>query len=182
MPRKDRGICEGWDEKEDLATSSKLVLLIVLAEIVPTNTRLFFHTNPNELVFQADVDVICGGPPCQGISGYNRFRNVSSPLDDERNHQIVVFMDIVNFLKPKYVLMENVVDILRFDKGSLGRYALSRLVHMNYQARLGIIAAGCYGLPQFRLRVFLWGALPHEVSSLYLVHIFFKRLSHQGEC
>ncbi|KAL7183406.1 hypothetical protein ACSBR2_025750 [Camellia fascicularis] len=109
-----------------------------------------------------DVDVICGGPPCQGISGYNRFRNVGSPLDDERNRQIVVFMDIVNFLKPKFVLMENVIDILRFAKGTLGRYALSRLVHMNYQARLGIMAAGCYGLPQFRLRVFLWGAHSHE--------------------
>ncbi|KAF7809440.1 DNA (cytosine-5)-methyltransferase CMT2 isoform X2 [Senna tora] len=109
------------------------------------------------------TDVICGGPPCQGISGYNRFRNATSPLDDERNRQIVVFMDIVKFLKPKYVLMENVADILRFDKASLGRYALSRLVHMKYQAKLGTVAAGCYGLPQFRLRVFLWGAHPDEV-------------------
>uniref|UniRef100_A0A7N0UBW6 Cytosine-specific methyltransferase n=1 Tax=Kalanchoe fedtschenkoi TaxID=63787 RepID=A0A7N0UBW6_KALFE len=107
-----------------------------------------------------DVDVICGGPPCQGISGYNRHRNYESPMDDERNHQIVVFMDLVKFLKPKYVLMENVPDILRFAKGTLGRYALSRLVQMNYQARLGIMAAGCYGLAQFRLRVFLWGANP----------------------
>ncbi|XP_076955825.1 DNA (cytosine-5)-methyltransferase CMT2-like isoform X2 [Bidens hawaiensis] len=109
-----------------------------------------------------DVDVICGGPPCQGISGYNRFRNTDDPLNDERNQQIVVFFDIVKFLNPKYVLMENVADILRFDKASLGRYALSRLVHMNYQARLGIMAAGAYGLPQFRLRVFLWGAHPNE--------------------
>ncbi|XP_052176411.1 DNA (cytosine-5)-methyltransferase CMT2-like isoform X2 [Diospyros lotus] len=109
-----------------------------------------------------DVDVICAGPPCQGISGYNRFRNFGSPLDDKRNHQIVVFMDIINFLKPKYVLMENVIDILGFAKGTLGRYALSRLVRMNYQVRLGIMAAGCYGLPQFRLRVFLWGAHPLE--------------------
>ncbi|KAK2972840.1 hypothetical protein RJ640_028368 [Escallonia rubra] len=115
-----------------------------------------------------DVDVICGGPPCQGISGYNRFRNVDSPLEDERNHQIVVFMDIINFLRPKYVLMENVVDILRFAKGCLGRYALSRLVRMDYQARLGIMAAGCYGLPQFRLRVFLWGAHRQEASTLLL--------------
>ncbi|XP_020227440.1 DNA (cytosine-5)-methyltransferase CMT2 isoform X2 [Cajanus cajan] len=115
------------------------------------------------LPLPGEVDVICGGPPCQGISGYNRYRNSESPLDDERNRQIVIFMDMVKFLKPRYVLMENVVDILRFDQGSLGRYALSRLVHMNYQARLGIIAAGCYGLPQFRLRVFLWGAHPSEV-------------------
>lgn len=114
------------------------------------------------LPLPGDVDVICGGPPCQGISGYNRFRNVDAPLTDERNHQIVVFMDIVKFLKPRYVLMENVTDILRFDKGSLGRYALSRMVHMKYQARLGIMPAAGYGLPQFRLRVFLWGALSSE--------------------
>ncbi|KAK7844971.1 dna (cytosine-5)-methyltransferase cmt2 [Quercus suber] len=114
------------------------------------------------LPLPGDVDVICGGPPCQGISGYNRFRNIDSPLADDRNRQIVVFMDIVEFLKPKFVLMENVIDILRFDKASLGRYALSRLVRMNYQARLGTIAAGCFGLPQFRLRVFLWGAHPSE--------------------
>lgn len=114
------------------------------------------------LPLPGDVDVICGGPPCQGISGYNRFRNSDAPLDDERNQQIVVFMDTVQYLKPKYVLMENVVDILRFAKGTLGRYALSRLVEMRYQARLGIMAASCYGVPQFRMRVFLWGCHPDE--------------------
>lgn len=108
------------------------------------------------------VDVLCGGPPCQGISGYNRFRNFEAPLEDDRNQQIIVFMNIVEFLKPKYVLMENVADILMFAKGTLARYAISRLVAINYQARLGIMAAGCYGLPQFRLRVFLWGCLPYE--------------------
>ncbi|KAK9732478.1 hypothetical protein RND81_04G002600 [Saponaria officinalis] len=109
-----------------------------------------------------DVDVICGGPPCQGISGYNRFRNVDNPLDDERNRQIVVFMDIVEFLRPTYVLMENVCDILRLANAQLVKYAISRLVLLKYQASLGIMAAGCYGLPQFRLRVFLWGAHPNE--------------------
>ncbi len=76
---------------------------------------------------------------------------------------MVTFMDIVAYLKPKYVLMENVVDILKFADGYLGRYALSRLVAMKYQARLGMMVAGCYGLPQFRMRVFLWGALPTMV-------------------
>lgn len=109
--------------------------------------------------------MICGGPPCQGISGYNRHRNVDNPLDDDRNRQIVVFMDIVEFLKPTYILMENVVDILRLADGKLGKYAISRLVQLKYQSSLGIMAAGCYGLPQFRLRVFLWGAHPNEVSN-----------------
>ncbi|XP_052887478.1 DNA (cytosine-5)-methyltransferase CMT3-like, partial [Gossypium arboreum] len=122
------------------------------------------------LPLRGDVDVICGGPPCQEISGYNRHRNVDSSLDDEKNHQIVVFMDIVEYLKPKFVLMENVVDMLRLDKASLGRYTLSRLVLMKYQARLGIVAAGCYGLPQFQLRVFLFGAHSSEVTTLQFLH------------
>ncbi|KAM0881579.1 hypothetical protein ACQ4PT_032866 [Festuca glaucescens] len=113
------------------------------------------------------VDVICGGPPCQGVSGLNRFRESEAPLNDERNKQLVVFMDIVNYLRPKYVLMENVVDILKFADGFLGRYALSRLVAMSYQARLGMMVAGCYGLPQFRMRAFLWGALPSVVLPKY---------------
>ena len=79
---------------------------------------------------------------------------------------MVTFMDIVAYLKPKYVLMENVVDILKFADGYLGRYALSCLVAMNYQARLGMMVAGCYGLPQFRMRVFLWGALSSMVCSI----------------
>ncbi|GMH11523.1 hypothetical protein Nepgr_013364 [Nepenthes gracilis] len=108
------------------------------------------------------VDVICGGPPCQGISGFNRFRNKENPLEDPKNKQLKVFMDVVDYLKPSYVLMENVVDLLKFAGGFLGRYALGRLVDMNYQARLGMMAAGAYGLPQFRMRVFIWGALPTE--------------------
>ncbi|XP_057483315.1 DNA (cytosine-5)-methyltransferase CMT3 isoform X2 [Actinidia eriantha] len=119
------------------------------------------------LPLPGDVDVICGGPPCQGISGYNRFRNEENPLDDPKNKQLTVFMDIIDYLKPRFVLMENVVDIVRFAHGFLGRYALGRLVGMNYQARLGMMAAGAYGLPQFRMRVFIWGAHSSEKLPQY---------------
>ncbi|KAK2641446.1 hypothetical protein Ddye_023209 [Dipteronia dyeriana] len=119
------------------------------------------------LPLPGDVDVICGGPPCQGISGFNRFRNKSNPLADEKNKQLVVFMEIVEFLRPRFVLMENVVDLVKFAKGYLGRYALGRLIKMNYQTRMGMMAAGAYGLPQFRMRVFLWGAKPTEKLPQY---------------
>ncbi|KAJ4724096.1 Cytosine-specific methyltransferase [Melia azedarach] len=119
------------------------------------------------LPLPGDVDVICGGPPCQGVSGFNRFRNKDNPLADEKNKQLVVFMDIVEYLKPRFVLMENVVDIVKFAKGYLGRYALGRLIQMNYQVRMGMMAAGAYGLPQFRMRVFLWGAQPTEKLPQY---------------
>lgn len=108
--------------------------------------------------------MICGGPPCQGISGFNRFRDAKAPLNDVKNRQLVVFMDLVQFLKPRFVLMENVVDLVKFADGFLGRHAMGRLVGMNYQARMGIMAAGAYGLPQFRMRVFVWAAQPSEVN------------------
>ncbi|XP_074310562.1 DNA (cytosine-5)-methyltransferase CMT3-like [Silene latifolia] len=114
-----------------------------------------------------DVDVICGGPPCQGLSGFNRFRNRENPLEDPKNKQLLSYMDVVDFLRPKYVLMENVVDLLKFASGFCGRYALGKMVDMNYQARIGMMAAGAYGLPQFRMRVFLWGARPSEKLAQY---------------
>lgn len=51
-------------------------------------------------------------------------------------------MDIINYLKPKHVLMENVVDILKFAKGFCASYVVARLVNINYQTKLGIMAAG----------------------------------------
>ncbi|XP_060196738.1 DNA (cytosine-5)-methyltransferase CMT3-like [Lycium barbarum] len=119
------------------------------------------------LPLPGEVDAICGGPPCQGISGFNRFRDKQNPLQDPKNKQLEVFMGIVEFLKPRFVLMENVVDMVKFADGFLGRYALSRLVGMNYQARMGMMVAGAYGLPQFRMRVFTWGALSSEKLPQY---------------
>ncbi|EOX97070.1 Chromomethylase 1, putative [Theobroma cacao] len=121
----------------------------------------------NIVPLPGNVYFICGGPPCQGISGFNRFRNGNAPLDDIKNKQLVVYMDIIEHLKPRYVLMENVVDILKFAKGFLGRYAIGRLVSMNYQARMGMMTAGSYGVAQCRMRVFLWGAHPSEKLPQY---------------
>ncbi|KAF2286276.1 hypothetical protein GH714_013067 [Hevea brasiliensis] len=123
------------------------------------------------LPLPGDVDVICGGPPCQGISGFNRFRNRNNPLEDEKNKQLIVFMDVVKYLKPKFVLMENVVDILKFADGFLGRYAMGRLIEMNYQTRIGMLGWGIWPsskLPQYPLPthdVLVRGVVPVEFDS-----------------
>ncbi|KAH7840043.1 hypothetical protein Vadar_011878 [Vaccinium darrowii] len=147
---------DSWEPQDSLGTCKE-----AMKEFVINGCR------SKILPLPGGVDVICGGPPCQGISGFNRFRNSEDPLKDPKNEQLRVFMDIVKFLKPRFVLMENVVDLLRFAGGFLGRYALGRLVGLNYQARLGIVAAGAYGLPQFRMRVFMWGAHSSEKLPQY---------------
>ena len=48
---------------------------------------------------KGDVDVICGGPPCPSITGFNRFKNNENPLDDNKNKQLIVYMNLVQHLK-----------------------------------------------------------------------------------
>ena len=68
---------------------------------------------------------------------------------------------MVQHLKPRYVLMENVVELVKFAYDFLGCYALGRLIGMNYRVWMGMMAAGAYRLPQFPMCVFLWGGIAY---------------------
>jgi DNA (cytosine-5)-methyltransferase 1 len=121
---------------------------------------------------KGEVDLIAGGPPCQGFSGYNRYR---SP-DDERNSLVEVFLDYVEFLRPRYVLIENVPGMLSMEEGRVPKLILSTLEEFGYQTRLGILQAGYYGLPQSRWRVFIWAAVSGSVLPNFPepTHMFSK--------
>lgn len=101
-----------------------------------------------------DVDLIAGGPPCQGFSGFNRFR---SP-EDPRNSLMETYLGFVDYYKPKYVFLENVPGMLSLGGGSTPRLLLTTLEELGYNTCLGVLQAGYYGLPQNRWRVFIWGA------------------------
>lgn len=101
-----------------------------------------------------EVDMVAGGPPCQGFSGYNRHRSGS----DSRNSLVESFLDVVAHLKPRYVLMENVPGMLSLDKGRVPKLLLAALDSLGFSAHLGILQAGYYGLPQNRWRVFIFAA------------------------
>jgi len=60
---------------------------------------------------KGELDALIGGPPCQGFS-----KNVPAArrfLDDPRNQLMKVFLDFVERLNPKFVLIENVAEVLR---------------------------------------------------------------------
>ena len=117
---------------------------------------------------EGEVDLLVGGPPCQGFSGYNPRRR----KDDPRNNLVEVYLDIVSLLQPRGVLVENVPGMLAFEGGKTPRAILKALEDFGYTTKLGILQAGYYGLPQNRWRVFVMAVkrgrlLPELPKPLY---------------
>jgi|TARA_Y100000031_G_C8196705_1_gene374056 DNA (cytosine-5)-methyltransferase 1 len=128
-------------------------------EIIVDDANVLLHRFINgsrSLPKPGEVDLVVGGPPCQGFSGFNRNRR----LDDPRNSLIETFLGFITYLNPKYVLMENVPGLLSLGNGSALNAILSELKDLDFTTSLGILQAGHYGVPQNRWRVFIWGAKP----------------------
>jgi DNA (cytosine-5)-methyltransferase 1 len=100
---------------------------------------------------KGEVDILAGGPPCQGFCQINRHREISDP----RNSLVDLFYQYVEYLRPKVVLMENVTGILTLEGGLAVKSLLEALHELGYAAHLGILQAGSFGVPQNRWRVFV---------------------------
>jgi DNA (cytosine-5)-methyltransferase 1 len=107
------------------------------------------------------VDVIVGGPPCQGFSTANRWQKEE---DDPRNKLFFQYLRFVKILKPKIVMIENVRGLLTRDNG----YAINRintlLSEMGYITQSAVLDASEYGVPQNRKRAIIVGLLNHTTS------------------
>ena len=102
-----------------------------------------------------DIDLIVGGPPCQGFCGINRYRTSNDP----RNSLVEVFFSIIQSLKPKHFIMENVNGILSLDDGNSFNNLINSFQDIGYNVNYSVIQAGGFGVPQNRWRVFLFGSL-----------------------
>ena len=100
------------------------------------------------------VDVIIGGPPCQGFSNANRWHK---NYNDPRNLLFLKFIEFVKIIKPKMVLIENVSGILSKSKGSKIEKIKDILEKIKYKVNYKILNASDYGVPQIRRRVFIVG-------------------------
>ena len=106
------------------------------------------------------IDVIIGGPPCQGFSTIGR-RVSSNPdkrsLADSRNELVYAYAKIVSALRPKFVVMENVKGILTMKGGAYINAVLDELHRAGYAAEYKVINMADYGVPQIRERVIIIG-------------------------
>lgn len=93
------------------------------------------------------VDVVIGGPPCQGFSAAGK-----QWIDDPRNRLFVEFIRIISLVKPKYVVMENVPPILTLASGRFLREIVATYNKHGYEVKANILNARYYGVPQERRR------------------------------
>lgn len=95
-----------------------------------------------------ELDLIAGGPPCQGFSINAPIRS----LDDKRNHLFKDYLRIAEALSPKAILIENVPGIISLGKGTVVEQIYKELNRMGYSVSHRILFAGHYGVPQMRFR------------------------------
>jgi len=99
-----------------------------------------------------DVDVIIGGPPCQGFSISGK-----RIIDDPRNKLYKSFVRFVGYYKPKAFLMENVPNLLSLGRGRIKNEVIEDFSNLGYAVSYKILLASDYGVPQNRRRVFFIG-------------------------
>ena len=104
------------------------------------------------------LDVLIGGPPCQGFSltGTRKF-------DDERNKLYNAVFLGAQALKPKIVVIENVRGMATLYGGQAKAQVIDKFTSLGYNVTMRILDSAHYGVPQHRLRLFFVAAVP-EIS------------------
>ena len=127
----------------------------------------------------AALDVMIGGPPCQGFS-------INAPIrsqKDPRNHLFYHYARLVlEGLRPNFVVMENVPGLVSLDGGKTLESVLAAFGKAGYRVVFKILNAAHYGVPQERWRlVFLGTCLPGVEPSFPLpTHYSLQRPNFTG--
>ena len=143
---------------------------IFVNEIEPIygETYFFNHSLPIENYFIGDineliknkenllssyknVDIVCGGPPCQGFSMANRQR----VIDDPRNNLYKSYLEVLKYIQPKFFIMENVKGMLKKAPEILEDF--KSYLGEEYNFSYYVFNAKDFGVPQNRERFILIG-------------------------
>jgi len=128
-------------DKPSIDTYNKNIGNGILADLSQNNWLENFN--------KSDVDVLVGGPPCQGFSltGTRQF-------DDERNRLYNAMFVGAHHLQPKVVLIENVRGMATLYGGKAKAEVVRLFEELGYQVHVKILDAANYFVPQHRLRLF----------------------------
>lgn len=108
------------------------------------------------------IDVVMGGPPCQGFSQKGKRLNINDP----RNYLFHQFVRFVKEFKPKYFVLENVPNIVTTSNGYFKKQIIDAFEAIGYKVTFGVLCAADYGVPQDRHRAVFLGQLGKLEISL----------------
>ena len=110
-----------------------------------------------EEINDEQIDVIIGGPPCQGFS-------LTGPRNenDERNKLYLSVYKAVKAFEPQAFLIENVTGIATMYKGKVKDHIMHLFTELGYNVSFEILLAADYGVPQMRKRAFFVGVKDNE--------------------
>ena len=97
-----------------------------------------------------EVDVLIGGPPCQGYSVYNHQRSA----DDPRAGLFKEYLRLVEAIQPRWLVMENVTGITSIAGGAIVREIQAGMRRLGYRVDMKLMKAEEFGVPQERRRMF----------------------------
>ena len=139
-------------------------------DLLPDRISTFHANHPHATVLVGDirefppdqvasvaegVDLVVGGPPCQGFSSIRPFRALTE--GDSRNTLVEHFVLAISKIKPRWFLFENVVGVLTHSKGRMLSSLLEGFESCGYTATWRVVNASLYGVPQNRERLVIVG-------------------------
>jgi len=105
--------------------------------------------------YNGKIDLFVGGSPCQSFSMVGKRKG----LEDDRGNLFFEFARLVDEIKPKVFIFENVKGLLSHDNGKTFEKIESRIKELRYKYYKKILNAKDYGIPQNRERLFVIGFL-----------------------
>lgn len=106
------------------------------------------------------VNMIIGGPPCQGFS----LKGKKLGLDDPRNFLFNEYLNIVTELQPEVFVIENVKALLSTSAGWFKNQIIDKVKQMGYYVSYGVLTASDFGVPQSRQRAIFICSKHREIS------------------
>lgn len=112
--------------------------------------------------YRNKVDLIVGGPPCQGFSQKGKRKTIH----DERNFLFKYYYEVVSLVKPTYFVMENVPNLLTAENGYFKKEITELFKGLGYTISSDVLNAADFGVPQNRKRAVIIGKLGSEAIEL----------------
>lgn len=113
-----------------------------------------------ELTKGLPINLIVGGPPCQGFSTVGP----GNP-NDQRNALFLHFFRIVKTLRPQYIMIENVTGLLAKKNESTLHAIFKKFASIGYQLAVQVMAAHDYGVPEKRRRTIIIGSRVNQTVT-----------------